>query len=98
MFSKFQVSPPSLEKYIGALPVLKTLLGVCADATMIRGLSVWTARKGSLSWYVSRLRLAGIRFTTLIWPDGRGGAGGGQAIPSSFRSASISDWASAIAF
>src|SRR5260370_40938310 len=67
-----QLFPPSWETYTGAFPVLETGLGVNAEATMTWGLAVWTARKGSLSWFVSPLRLAGIRFTTLIdedWPS-----------------------------
>src|SRR5438552_2694194 len=55
-----QLLPPSCETYRGALPVFENGLGVNAEATMICGLAVWIAKKGSLSWFVSLLRLAGI--------------------------------------
>src|ERR1700730_16024198 len=61
-----QLLPPSCETYTGAFPMFENGLGVNAEATMTWGLAVWMARKGSLSWFVSPLRLAGIRSTTLI--------------------------------
>src|SRR2546422_387271 len=64
-----QLLPPSWETYTGAFPVLETGLGVNAEATMTWGFVLWTVRKGSLSWFVSPLRLAGMRFTTLIDGD-----------------------------
>src|ERR1700693_5378949 len=62
-----QVLPASSETYTGAFPVLEIGLGVNAEATMTWGLATWTARKGSLSWLVSPMRLAGIKSTTLAW-------------------------------
>src|SRR5216683_4356580 len=41
-------------------------LGVNAEITITRGLAVWTAKNGSLSWLVSALKLAGTTFMTLI--------------------------------
>jgi len=67
-----QLLPPSCETYTGAFPVFENGLGVNAEATMTWGFAGWMARKGSLSWFVSPLRLAGIRSTTLI----EGTAGG----------------------
>src|SRR5712691_6252064 len=55
-----QVFPPSWETYTGAFPVLETGLGVNAEATMTWGFVLWTVRKGSLSWFVSPLRLDGL--------------------------------------
>ncbi len=49
------VVPPSSEMYTGAFPLAENGLGVNAEATMIWGLTAWTARKGSLSWLVSPL-------------------------------------------
>src|SRR6267378_3035754 len=70
MALRTQVLPASSETYRGAFPVIEIGLGVKAEATMIWGLAAWTARKGSLSWLVSPLRLAGIKSTTLAWAGG----------------------------
>jgi hypothetical protein len=61
-----QVRPPSFETKTGAKgpPVG---LGVKAVATICSGLFGFTARLGSLSWFVSPLTDFGIMLTTVIF-------------------------------
>src|SRR2546423_14288022 len=107
MLFRAQVKPELSETYTGAVPLPVPLgFGVKAVPTIRWGKAGLTARNGSLSWFVSPLRLAGIMFTTLTAEDSENATGkvvqpdaplsATSALPSALKSPT-NGWALALA-